>query len=219
MNPPFSSSLYSRFSEHVDDECKHILNEPELLIQQGFVIKDDKSTTVVKVELNGRYYIVKRFNARDYGHRLKRALRKTRAKCCWEMSHEFSNAGLMLPKPIAMFERQYGVFKGESYFISEFIDGQELLTWLPEQKQAMIKQASKKIQKMFATFYQNRLSHGDMKATNLLWSQGDIFLIDLDVSRKHFFQLTFKRAHARDKRRFCRNGDLFEQVLCAQITD
>ena len=52
-----------------------------------------------------------------------------------------------------------------------------------------------------------------MKATNLLWSNQQITLIDLDVAKQHGSKLLFDRAHARDKRRFGRNGALFEAML------
>jgi tRNA A-37 threonylcarbamoyl transferase component Bud32 len=211
--------LFSQFSSQVGENFAQVLKEPEKLIQQGEILKNDKSTTVAKINWHGKSYIIKRFNARNLGHKLKRALRETRAKCCWEMSYEFSKVGIRVAEPVAMLEIQYGFFKADSYFISEFIEGDELLTWLPRQNKVTISQVNEQLHNLFDKFYGNRLSHGDMKATNLLWSQGEIFLIDLDVARKHFFQIIFKRANDRDKRRFSRNGDFFRAILHSENTD
>jgi RIO-like serine/threonine protein kinase len=51
-----------------------------------------------------------------------------------------------------------------------------------------------------------RLSHGDMKASNLLLTQsGEVELIDLDAMQEHRYDWTFERAFARDQQRFMKN--------------
>lgn len=206
-------TLSSEFADDLPPELPELLKQPQQLIQQSSIIKDDKSTTVAKFSHDGKEYIIKRFNARNGWHRIKRALRKTRAACCWLMSHQYTQAGILAPKPVARLEYHYGPFKSDSFFISEFIQGQELLEWLPKQNAKVINQVTTEIQKIFRLFYENRLSHGDMKATNLLWSDGKLLLIDLDVARQHSIKLTFLKAHERDKKRFRRNGELFAQML------
>jgi RIO-like serine/threonine protein kinase len=53
---------------------------------------------------------------------------------------------------------------------------------------------------------QYRLSHGDMKASNLLLTQsGQVELIDLDAMQEHRYEWTFERAFARDQQRFMKN--------------
>ena len=205
--------LNSQVSQEIDNDFRDKLKNPELLFQHATIIKDDKSTTVATFQYNNRAYLIKRFNARNMWHMIKRALRQTRAKSCWEMSLQFERVGLCVPKPIAKLEKQFVFLKGDSYFVSEFIEGHELLGWLPQQDQKTITEATKQIRNLFAIFHDNQLSHGDMKATNLLWSKGNIFLIDLDVAKQHISKMTFQRANKRDKRRFCRNGDFFEAIL------
>jgi len=180
---------------------------------EGHLLKDDKSTTLVKITHNDKEYVVKRFNPRSAWHKIKRALRKTRAASCWEMSHIFQECGLKVPNPVAKIEKKWGCFKADSFFICEYVEGVELLDWLPSQNKDQIEQVTEQIIEIFSIFKENNLSHGDMKATNLLRCNSKLFLIDLDVAKQHRSGLTFLKAHKRDKKRFCRNGDLFNEML------
>lgn len=207
------STWFKKFADDVSKDFAKTLSQPEILIAQGELIKDDKSTTVVRFEWQGQRYILKRFNARSVGHTIKRALRQTRASVCWYMSNAFSSAGVNVAQPIAMLEKRIGFLKGTSYFISANVEGEEILHWLPQQSEHIQYEVQQKIRELFAIFATNQLTHGDMKATNLLWSHQEVVVIDLDVATQHRTSFLFARAHARDKRRFCRNGELFAEML------
>lgn len=207
------SIWFKKFADNVSKDLAQALSQPEVLIEKGEIIKDDKSTTVVRFDWQGQQFILKRFNARGIGHSVKRALRQTRASVCWNMSHIFSMLGIHVAQPVAMLEKRIGPFKGSSYFISAYVDGDELLNWLPSQSEQTQHQVTQKIRDLFVIFSNNQLSHGDMKATNLLWSQQQIVVIDLDVAKQHLNSFLFTRSHLRDKRRFCRNGELFADML------
>jgi len=204
--------LNAYFCDSLPSSFQTLLSDPEKIIQSAELIKDDKSTTVVKFVHDEKYYILKRFNARSNGHKVKRALRQTRASRCWQMSLIFQQHGINVPKPIAKLEYRYGIIKGDSYFVSEYVKGDELLEWLPKQQGELVELVGDEIKKVFDIFYQNRLSHGDMKATNLLWSEQQLFLIDLDVAKRHFLPITFFKANVRDKKRFRRNGEIFAKL-------
>ena len=202
-----------QFADSVSKEFSEVLSSPVELIEKSEIIKDDKSTTVGKFEWQDKQYIIKRFNARNKGHAVKRSLRRSRANNCWHMSIIFMKCGIAVAKPIAMLERRAAFLKADSFFISEYINGVEILDWLPKQETSMRSTVKEQVTEIFNIFAKNRLSHGDMKATNLLWSGQKIALIDLDVAKQHSNSILFARAHARDKRRFKRNGDLFANML------
>ena len=204
---------YKKVAKNVSEEFVDLLSKPEQLLQQSEILKDDKSTTVGKFAWQKKQYIIKRFNARNKGHAVKRSMRRSRASNCWHISQTFINCGLSVAKPIAMLEHRILFFKAKSFFISEYVDGAEILDWLPEQDTAMRAKVKQKVIEIFAIFNANRLSHGDMKATNLLWSGEQIVLIDLDVAKQHSTRILFARAHMRDKRRFIRNGALFAKII------
>lgn len=203
----------TKFADNISKDFVDLLSHPEDIVKQGEIIKDDKSTTVVRFQWQGKFYILKRFNARNKGHAIKRSLRKTRARNCWQMSHIFPRHGISVAEPVAMLEKRVGFLKADSYFISAQIEGHELLHWLPNQTKAIQASTEQQVRNMFAVFAKNRLSHGDMKATNLLWFDHKVVVIDLDTAKQHVNSVFFARAHARDKRRFSRNGQLFANML------
>ena len=53
--------------------------------------------------------------------------------------------------------------------------------------------------------HRQRISHGDLKATNLLWDAGQVLLIDLDAVVQHRSPTTHARAWRRDRTRLLRN--------------
>ena len=58
---------------------------------------------------------------------------------------------------------------------------------------------------LFSRLREHRLSHGDLKASNILWYEGNLYLIDLDAAKMHKHERLFKRAHTRDRARFQAN--------------
>ncbi len=184
-------------------------NELEGLLdraQSNLVFKDDRTTTVAQVRLGNEVVILKRYNPRSQWHKLKRALRKSRARNCWDMSFAFQRAGLNVSPPILMFEKRFGLVRQTAFFANEKLHGVELLSALPEMDAETQQQVRKAVLSAFDKLAEGRISHGDMKATNLLWVNETLFFIDLDAAQKHgAWSLTWKRKHAKDKRRFLKN--------------
>lgn len=202
------------FSEHVKTELRAALQgDIDTLMQTGVVLKNDKTTTVVRVNIAGDDIIIKRYNARSAWHRVKRALRQSRAQRCWLMSQRFHQVGLHVAQPLAMVERRWGPFCSDAYFIAENVSGEELLAWLPQQTVAVQTQVSQQMQRVFALFQAHRLSHGDMKATNLLWQQDRVVMLDLDAAHAHQSHWFWLRCFRRDQKRFARNGQLFSSLI------
>lgn len=177
-------------------------------------LKNDLTTTVARISINQRDIILKRYNPRNTWHKVKRALRKSRARRCWKMSRVFSEAGLNVSPPIMMFEDRIGLIRMNAYFANEFLSGVELLSALPEMQRGeriLVKEA---ITEAFAKLAAAKISHGDMKATNLLWVDQRLFFIDLDAAQRHrWWSLTWQRNHNRDRRRFLKNWEAQPELL------
>lgn len=169
-------------------------------------LKDDRTTTVVKYQTANRSYIIKRYNPRNFWHKLKRALRTSRARRCWKMSFEFRDAGLNVSPPVLMLENRFGPLRRDAFFVNEFLAGDELLEALPSMSDAEKRQVKHAILLAFKKLASARISHGDMKASNLLWVDEKLYFIDLDAAQKHgAWSLLFNKKHRRDKRRFLKN--------------
>lgn len=64
---------------------------------------------------------------------------------------------------------------------------------------------SSALRTLFATLHRERISHGDLKATNLLWQDGRVVLIDLDAMQQHRSDASHARAWGKDRARLLRN--------------
>ena len=58
---------------------------------------------------------------------------------------------------------------------------------------------------LFEMLYRLRISHGDLKAANLIWHEGRVWLIDLDAVKQHRSDTAFARAWRSDRARLLRN--------------
>ena len=88
--------------------------------------------------------------------------------------------------------------------MTEFCPGESLLQHLSEDREPDTAEAEA-IRNLFAMLFRLKISHGDMKANNLLWHDGRLSLIDLDSLTQHGSNRAFVRAWRRDRERFVRN--------------
>ena len=172
----------------------------QLLLDTDAAFKHDRTTTVSRVELAGELMVLKRYNPRNQWHKIKRALRRSRARRCWQMSYAFSEAGLNVAAPILMLEDRFGPFRLNAYFVNEFLEGQELMTLLPSMDDAQQLKVAEAINDAFEKLKAARLTHGDLKASNLMWSNDRLYFIDLDAAQQHRNSVTwFERPQQRPK--------------------
>jgi len=176
-----------------------------LLLDTSKAFKHDRTTTVARVELAGEAMVLKRYNPRSQWHKIKRALRRSRARRCWKMSYAFSEAGLNVAAPILMLEDRFGPFRLDAYFVNEFLGGQELMTLLPTMNDDQRKDVADAIDDAFKKMKAARLTHGDLKASNLMWSNEKLYFIDLDAAQQHSNPVTWLKSHNKDRKRFLKN--------------
>lgn len=177
----------------------------QLLAQASSTFKHDKTTTVAKVMLSDQSAVLKRYNPRSAWHSVSRSLRQTRARRCWNMSYAFHQAGLKVAKPILMLEQRFGPIRLDAYFANELLEGQELLKALPNMQPDEQQQVLVAIKEAFKQMQDAMLTHGDMKASNLIWSGTELYFIDLDASQQHRSKVSWNASHQRDRARFIKN--------------
>lgn len=175
------------------------------LSDTAHALKHDRTTTVIKINAHQQALVLKRYNARTAWHRLTRAVRLSRAARCWRMSYRFQHAGLHVAQPIMMQETRFGPFRGDAFFISTFIQGNELLTQFPTMTEPDQSKVVAAVQEAFGRMQAHRITHGDMKSSNLIWHNNTLFFIDLDAARVHQSKYAWQKAHQKDRRRFLKN--------------
>ncbi|PKO34137.1 MAG: hypothetical protein CVU34_08970 [Betaproteobacteria bacterium HGW-Betaproteobacteria-7] len=186
------------------DELRSLLADPDAAMAGGRLLKDGGTCTVAAVRVAGRTLVVKRYNLKHWRHALSRAWRPSRAWHSWQAAHRLAFYGIATPRPLALIEERAGPLRGRAFLIAEHCPGINLLDDLDpaREPEAELQQA---LCSLFRTLHQLRISHGDLKATNLLWHDGEIVLIDLDALVEHRSASTFARAWRRDRARLLRN--------------
>jgi tRNA A-37 threonylcarbamoyl transferase component Bud32 len=185
------------------DDARRFLEDPDGYMAGGMVLKAGNTATVAKATMNGRPVVIKRYNIKNWRHAVGRALRPTRAAHSWRYAHMLELIGLPGLKPVALLERRCGPLRSCAYFISEWIEAPDLLSI--GRRRALRAEELQALQSVLLKMEKCQLSHGDLKASNLLVDGARIAVIDLDAMRRHWEIGGFWRAFQRDLRRLQRN--------------
>lgn len=182
-----------------------LLLAPQQLLAsaQQPLLKDGNSAKVFLIDTAIGRLVVKQYINKDWLRKLRRALQMSRAKRSWLFSHALQFAGIKVPEPIAVIEKKTGPFTSQSWFISREQSGTDLLsTWqqLPP-TDTLLQQVGELAQALTVS----RISHGDMKATNFIVADDNIYVIDYDGCRQHNNGSSLKQAQAKDWRRLRAN--------------
>ena len=181
-----------------------LLESPDEAILQGKFLKDGRTSSVAKFEQEGRSLVIKRYNLKSPGHVLKRFWRPSRAWHSWREGHRLGFLGISTPKPLALIEERIGPLRRRAFLITAFCPGTSLLHYL-RADQVPADDMAREIVELFEVFKGLRISHGDLKATNLLWHEGRVVVIDLDALVQHRSERSYARAWRRDRARLLRN--------------
>jgi len=179
----------------------------EVAMHVGEVLKPGNTCTVVHTHLQDQSVVIKRYNIKDWLHGVSRAWRPSRAAASWRNAHRLQYYGMLTPQPLLMYEQRYCGMRGRAYFVSAYSPWPDALTFFQQctdntQREQVIHQ----LVTLCYQWYLLKVSHGDMKASNLqVTDQGKIVVIDLDSMQQHRRTQIALRAHAKDIRRLLQN--------------
>ena len=218
-----SLSLYDRDYESV--EFLQFLKNPEAIFNapDTEILKAGRSATVVKIKLDERYFVLKRYNLKNAFHRLRRCLRASRAANGWRLGQRLRLMGVATAKPAAFIEKRVLGLRGKSYLLTEYIDGDHAGDFFASHQHddAHSRFVAQQMMALFENLARLRITHGDLKMTNILVArQLKPMLIDLDGMHEHKNLFRFKRAFHREIKRFMVNWrgnptiyDMFELLV------
>lgn len=181
-----------------------IIADPDRWMREGKPLKQGQTATLSMLEFEGLRLAIKRYNIKNTGHALSRALRPSRAWHSWIEGHRLQFLGIPTPRPLALIEQRFGPLRGKAWLITLYCPGSTLLDHLATNALPPAAELAT-IGRLFAQLAAARISHGDLKATNLLWQDGEIQLVDLDAMRQHGDNGAFRRAWRKDRARFIEN--------------
>ncbi len=187
-----------------DYRLQSLVAEPDAAMARGVSLKDGNTSTVARVDNEGATLVVKRYNFKNLWHLLGRFWRPTRAWHSWREGHRLCFLGIATPAPLALVEERFGPLRGRGFLVNAYCPGVNLLQFLDADR-LPDDAVARAIIDLFTALHDLRISHGDLKATNLLWHEGQVFLIDLDALAQHASPSRYERAWRRDRSRLLRN--------------
>lgn len=185
---------------------KPVLANPDRWVEEGVRLKSGGSATVSSVDLDGRSLLIKRYNLKNFWHRLQRCWRPTRAWHSWYEGNRLQLLGIATPQPLAVIEERCCGLRGRSWLVTEYLCGQDIIRRFAGYRDSSPPEEElQALDRLFAAMLRERISHGDLKGTNIFWQDGQWLLIDLDALQQHRCDRRFARAWAKDRERFLRN--------------
>ena len=108
---------------------------------------------------------------------------------------------------MALCIRRQSPLRPVGYFLAEQVDGTSLIDWIEQHRDQpeAIRRVAGMVGRLFSRLRRLQISHGDMKASNLILCDDRLFVLDLDSMHQHRFRLVFERAWRRDMTRFTAN--------------
>jgi len=190
-------------------ELNKIIDSPDasLSFPDTKILKKGKSSTVWLTSAGSHKLVIKRYNIRGIWHALKRSVRRSRAAISWEGAHVLKSHGIITAQPIAMIEERFGLLRRRAWFISEYLEGLDASHLFNDENLSFDEKSAEvhQIVKLFRQLRDYKISHGDMKAPNIFFTNTGIALVDLDSVKQCHSQFFFKRLHRRDVSRFIKN--------------
>ncbi len=171
-------------------------------------IKD--TTTVIAIRDPspiGTPIVIKRYNKKNTWHAFRRTVQTSRAENCWYYAHKLEKLGFSVAPPIAFIQEYLGAgLKGQSWYLTEFVEGLWCLDYLPRiDNHSSCKEVMGQIVNTLKTLWTHQITHGDLKGSNILISGDDIVLLDLDAMKQHRNPVVSRARIDKDVERFLRN--------------
>lgn len=186
------------------------------------VLKAGGSSTVIKTHLDDKTFVIKRYNIKNTLHWMRRSLRKTRAAESWKLANTLRLFGVQTPKPIAFIEKRFLGLRHKSYFFMEYIKGPNLAEYFANYQadDAHFEKIAARVVTLLKDITKMKMSHGDLKATNILIENDKPVLLDLDGMKEYKTQKKANRVYKSEIKRFMKNWKnqpgvraLFEKLL------
>jgi tRNA A-37 threonylcarbamoyl transferase component Bud32 len=187
-------------------ELSPLLAAPDQPFEQTPQLKDGGSSSVTLAQTGASQVVVKRYNIKGLGHWLTRFWRPSRAWHSWLAAQRLQFLHIPTPAPLAMVESRFGPLRRRAWLICEFCPGASLIEVFGEQGEILpTAQQGEALLVMVRQLGEAHISHGDFKATNLLWHADQVWLIDLDSMQAHHSSAEWHAAWQIDRARLIRN--------------
>ena len=208
IQPWRADRLHGAYLSRYDSPMlQNLLSDPDVAFEGpgAELMKSDVKTTLASTSFDGTRFVIKRYNCKNFWHRLRLAVSKSRAEHSFWAAQQVTGIGIITTPPVAWIQEISCGLRARSWFVYEHTgdsiradalnDGSD-----PQQIEQMLSTMVENLVRM----REHQFSHGDMKPPNLLITPNRTVLLDLDGVRQHKDQKTCEQALARDTTRWMR---------------
>lgn len=112
---------------YITPEFINFINDPDKVfdLPTTQILNSGRTTVVAKIVLGHRELVVKRFNLTNWRQRIRLCLRMTPAFLSWRIGQKLHLFGIPIAKPVAFLEKKQFGINTKSYYISEYIQGEQ----------------------------------------------------------------------------------------------
>jgi len=116
--------------------------------------------------------------------------------------------GIATPKPSAYIVQYKGKLIWQSYLVTEYVKGQNFYYFLRDDKTTDQRRSNaiQQVKDLLDKLGKYRITHGDLKHTNILVTENGPVLTDLDGMKAHWLKWTFKVQMDKDLLNFHRKA-------------
>ncbi len=187
-----------------DVESLDFIEKIDTLMDKGQILKNDDTSYVSHLTWNSKDVVVKRYNHKGFIHSLRHTIKRSRARRNWLHGHRLGMLNIATPRPLAYIEQRRGLLVWQSYLVTEYVKGRELKDFLRDDKTSEKKRSivSQQVAELLDSLSEHKITHGDLKHSNILITDNGPVLIDLDAMKVHRWNRIYRFRLAKDLERF-----------------
>ena len=194
--------IYEKSLEAFCTGHKNLCDRFDELISEGYCYKSDATSTVASAVQPGHNWVIKRYNSKGLSTTLKMLARQPRAERSFIKSLILRNLGISTPRPLIFAVRYKHGLPYNNYIVTQQSPGDTVCNLFDQGKVSRKEWpiVVDKVRKLLNTLHNRSITHGDIKPTNVLLSDGEVEIIDLDSMRLHRMGRLFDHFYNKDLR-------------------
>lgn len=170
-----------------------LLPDPEHFFRLGEKVESGRHGNprdLVRVTVDDRSYLIKRYNCRGWSYRVKNVFRFSRARRCLLAGQVLLDHGIHTPQPLLSLDQRNWRLLGDSYLVTPFLDDAvSLLELWPELDARWQARYLQSAGALFGRLHRLGIIHGDTNWRNILVrphsQKPEFWLVDLDGMRSY----------------------------------
>ena len=198
--------VFCRGAEPLD-----FVEQVDVFMDAGQIFKNSTTSYVSRLAWNDKDVVIKRYNHKGFIHSLRHTIKRSRARRAWLHAHRLEMLEISTPKALAYIEQRKGLQIWKSYLVTQYVEGRSLYVFLRDDNIAQQQRSTiaQQVENMLDKLSKYRITHGDLKHSNILVTKNGPVLTDLDGMKVHKWNWMCKMKRARDMVRFedGMNGD------------